>query len=299
MEHYEKGKTVELPTFELPPHMEKEESSEVIQMRVLHGSKIWNLMGFALKKIKEEQVRKVVWNGSGHAVTKAVTCAEIMKRKVKNLHQNTQIFYKRIEEVWEPKEEGLDSLKVNRDIPAISITLSKDVLDTKIPGYQAPNSVDALWSVESHDKDTPIRTKRKQSAQKGRGPEKRQQHKQQSKKVQQFQQAGCHGDGSHDNRNKQHKGRSSGGDTSDVDMRTHEGPRTEKESSERDSDYNKKQKAKHHRPSSQIGRGSYRGGKWDHQETRGAGRGRGNIKEYKSTDTKQDVKRETEESKDS
>jgi DNA-binding protein len=28
-------------------------------------------------------VKKIVWSGSGKAITKTVTCAEIMKRKIK------------------------------------------------------------------------------------------------------------------------------------------------------------------------------------------------------------------------
>ncbi|XP_070565960.1 ribonuclease P protein subunit p25-like protein [Ptychodera flava] len=205
MENYELGETVEVEITDLPPNVETAESNEVIQMRVLYGSKIWNLMGFALKKIKEEQVRKVVWNGSGHAVTKAVTCAEIMKRKVKNLHQNTQIYYKRVEDIWKPKLEGLDRLKVNRAIPAISITLSKDQLDKDAPGYQAPNSTEGLWASQTSEVSQSAGKKRKQSSQKGTGRQKKQQeHKKSSQKQ---RSSGAQGDGYLDNTSKKQKER--------------------------------------------------------------------------------------------
>ncbi|XP_006824095.1 ribonuclease P protein subunit p25-like protein [Saccoglossus kowalevskii] len=162
MEHYVKGEVKEVPC-EIPPNVITEENEETIQMRVLYGSKIWNLLGFAMKKIKEDKVKKIVWNGSGQSVTKTVTCAEIMKRKVKNLHQNTQVYYKRIEESWEPKDNGLDRLKVNRGIPAISILLSKEKIDPIIPGFQAPNSSDGLWAASSGGREQKSGKKRKQT----------------------------------------------------------------------------------------------------------------------------------------
>jgi len=127
--------------------VEEDESlgdESTVQMKVNAGSKVNNLMGFALKKLKDPTVKRLTWTASGQAVAKAITCAEITKRKVKNLYQITSLKYKRIEEYWEPTTEGLERLKVNRDIPAISILLSKDALDTNQLGYQGPNSCDLL-----------------------------------------------------------------------------------------------------------------------------------------------------------
>ena len=56
---------------------------EALQMRITQGSKIRNVMGFAMKKMAEKEVRQIAWNGSGTSVTKTITCAEIMKRKLK------------------------------------------------------------------------------------------------------------------------------------------------------------------------------------------------------------------------
>ncbi|XP_052811711.1 ribonuclease P protein subunit p25-like protein [Mya arenaria] len=147
MENYEKGEVKEVedsPVFHLG-------ESDVF-MRVSGGSKIRNVMGYAMKKIKEPEVKQVCWTGSGKAITKTVSCVEIMKRKVKGLHQVTKLRYRRVEEYWEPKLEGLERLKVNRDIPAISILLSKEPLDKNEPGYQAPGSFDEFWK-EVVDKD--------------------------------------------------------------------------------------------------------------------------------------------------
>jgi len=151
MENYEKGevKTVEddLSSLGLDFH------ASVIHMKVSSGSKIKNLMGYALKKYKEPEVKQVTWNGSGLAVTKAISCAEIMKRKFKDIHQVNKVRYQRVEEYWEPKIPDLERLKVNRDIPAITILLSKEPLDESTPGYQAPGPIESFLNLSKpHNK---------------------------------------------------------------------------------------------------------------------------------------------------
>lgn len=124
---------------------------DTFQMRISQGSRIRNVMGFAMKKMAEKDVRQIAWNGSGPNVTKTITCAEIMKRKFKSLHQITKIRFKRIEEHWLPNVDGLEPLKVKRDIPAISILLSKDPLDANESGYQPPGNFETFWQ-EKTDK---------------------------------------------------------------------------------------------------------------------------------------------------
>ncbi|XP_026149848.1 uncharacterized protein LOC113122606 [Mastacembelus armatus] len=128
----------------------------VLEMRVKEGSKIRNLMGFAMARMQGEKgvsggdvsgagLRQVVFTGSGRAVTKTITCAEIMKRKVGSLHQLTKLRYKVVKEVWESTEEGTSEMTVHRTVPSISILLSKDPLDPQEPGYQPPETLSALW----------------------------------------------------------------------------------------------------------------------------------------------------------
>ncbi|XP_048754571.1 ribonuclease P protein subunit p25-like protein [Ostrea edulis] len=156
MENYTRGETREVemePVFEI--------DKDCVDMKVNAGSKIRNLMGYAMNKVKNPSVKKIVWNGSGKAITKTVTCAEIMKRKIKDLHQITKLRNRRIEEYWEPNIEGLERLKVNRDISAISILLSKDPLDANTPGYQAPGSFEEFWKSELQQQKPSKRKHRK------------------------------------------------------------------------------------------------------------------------------------------
>ncbi|KAM4809223.1 ribonuclease P protein subunit p25-like protein [Rhinophrynus dorsalis] len=146
MENYNKVRVVEkpmdIPFTGLP--------SDIIDMKVKDGSKIRNLMGFAVGKMENESVRQILFSGSGKALSKTITCVEIMKRRLKDLHQITKIFYRQTEEIWEPivPDVGLDPLTVKRNSPAICVLLSKDPLDTSEPGYQAPGSYDAQWIQE-------------------------------------------------------------------------------------------------------------------------------------------------------
>ncbi|KAG8429846.1 hypothetical protein GDO86_019050 [Hymenochirus boettgeri] len=149
MENYKKVKVVEkphdLPIPGLPP--------DVIEMKVKDGSKIRNLLGFAMGKMGSDGVRQIVFSGSGKALGKTISCVEIMKNRLKDLHQVTKICYRQTEEIWEAivPEVGLDPLTVKRNCPSICILLSKDPLDPAEPGYQGPGSYDARWIQELKD----------------------------------------------------------------------------------------------------------------------------------------------------
>ncbi|NWI55215.1 RP25L protein, partial [Calyptomena viridis] len=166
MENYKKTKIVEkpcpLPFTDLP--------ADIIEMKVKDGSKIRNLMGYAMSKMEQESVRQILFTGSGKAVSKTITCVEIMKRRLKELHQITKVLFRQIEEIWEPivPEAGLDALTVKRNIPAICVLLSKDPLDPQELGYQAPGSFDAFWT-ESLKAESQGQMKRKQGGARGVG----------------------------------------------------------------------------------------------------------------------------------
>lgn len=149
MENYRKGKNVEeeltrdkIPIPDLP--------NNFIWMQVHGGSKIRNLLDVALKGFVDQGA--VVWTGSGAAISKTISCAEILKRKHK-AHQITKISYRKYEEFWEPLLEELDDLVVIRDEPIIHILLSKEPLNTQELGYQAPGEIDSSFKVayEKHN----------------------------------------------------------------------------------------------------------------------------------------------------
>uniref|UniRef100_A0A8C2ZCD9 Ribonuclease P and MRP subunit p25 n=1 Tax=Cyclopterus lumpus TaxID=8103 RepID=A0A8C2ZCD9_CYCLU len=123
-------------------------AADILHMRVKEGSKIRNLLRFATARMQGEgrdsdgsSLRQVVFTGSGRGVTKTITCVEILKRKVGELHQVSKLYYKTVNEVWESPQQGAEGITMQRTVPAICILLSKDPLDPQEPGYQPPQTV--------------------------------------------------------------------------------------------------------------------------------------------------------------
>lgn len=84
----------------------------------------------------------------GKAINKAVTIAEILKRKMP-LHQITALSSCEIVNVYEPLEEGLDTVVNQHYVSCLTITLSTDSSDIDVHniGYQVRKSVLAGWFV--------------------------------------------------------------------------------------------------------------------------------------------------------
>ncbi|XP_054244102.1 ribonuclease P protein subunit p25 [Indicator indicator] len=138
MENFRKVRTSEeespLPFSDLPP--------DVVEMKVKEGSKIRNLMNYAMAQMELKGRRQIVFSGCGRAVTKTITCVEIMKRKLGGLHQVTKVRYKTLLEVWENQDPlpggPAQNLTVHKNVPSICILLSRDPLDPNETGYQPP-----------------------------------------------------------------------------------------------------------------------------------------------------------------
>ncbi|CAF1331531.1 unnamed protein product [Adineta ricciae] len=104
-----------------------------LHMQVRSGSKTKNLIQFAMRKLFPTDagvipIEQITWNAFGDGISKAIACAELTKRRSQmNFYEHVQIGYKRIEQIWRPVNSNveLDTLKVNKDIPAICIFLSK------------------------------------------------------------------------------------------------------------------------------------------------------------------------------
>lgn len=62
---------------------------------------------FFLLLQKENPIQDITIRGMGRAISKAVTVAEIVKRRIVGLHQITSIDRVEINDVYEPTEEGL------------------------------------------------------------------------------------------------------------------------------------------------------------------------------------------------
>jgi hypothetical protein len=87
----------------------------------------------------------------GRAINKAVTIAEILKRKMP-LHQVNSLSSVEMVDVFEPLEEGLDTVTSRRFVSCMKITLSRnaDGIDPKDIGYQAPLPTEEMHPGDFH-----------------------------------------------------------------------------------------------------------------------------------------------------
>nr|CAG4647580.1 EOG090X0KMN [Megafenestra aurita] len=138
MENFIKGKNVEneLKLCDLPY---KEIPSNTVWIKVKPSSKMSNLIEFGLESILRS--KWILWTGIGPAICKTISCAEIMKRKISNVNQNTKVAYHKCEEYWDSKTGELDSVKVTRNIPVIHILMSLEYMDTAERGFQSNGHV--------------------------------------------------------------------------------------------------------------------------------------------------------------
>ena len=90
MEHYFKGKNVEpqihlcdLPFKNVPPNL--------IWIKVRPSSKMTSHIEYSKKSFEEQKIQ--IWTGMGPAISKTISCVEIMKREIPTLHQITKITY--------------------------------------------------------------------------------------------------------------------------------------------------------------------------------------------------------------
>ncbi|KAK9985159.1 hypothetical protein SO802_034684 [Lithocarpus litseifolius] len=105
--------------------------------------------------ILEKGSNEISLKAMGRAINKTVMIAELIKRRIAGLHQNTAIGSTDITDVWEPLEEGLLPLETTPHISITTITLSKKELDTSSIGYQPPIPADQVrpWTENEYEGD--------------------------------------------------------------------------------------------------------------------------------------------------
>eukprot|EP00922_Rhytidocystis_sp_ex-Travisia-forbesii_P028003 GHVS01041105.1.p1 GENE.GHVS01041105.1~~GHVS01041105.1.p1 ORF type:complete len:217 (+),score=36.62 GHVS01041105.1:68-718(+) len=84
--------------------------------------------------------KSVSFFGVGRAMTNAITAAEMVKRKMPELHQTGRVSTMEVKDIYEPLEEGLDMVEQTRSAATLTITLTTDgsTMDHSHVGYQKP-----------------------------------------------------------------------------------------------------------------------------------------------------------------
>ncbi|KAL8208406.1 hypothetical protein R6Q57_007818 [Mikania cordata] len=112
------------------------------EIRITSQGLVRNYISYANTLLQERHGKEIILNATGQAISKTVAIAEIIKRNIPRLHQDTNISSISITDVWEPIEEGLLPVEMTRQVSMISITLSTKELNKNSPGYQAPLNVE-------------------------------------------------------------------------------------------------------------------------------------------------------------
>ncbi|KAM7265460.1 hypothetical protein ACFE04_003143 [Oxalis oulophora] len=108
------------------------------EIRITSQGIFRNYLNYATIVLRDRAAKEIVLKAMGQAINKAVAIAEILKRTIPNLHQDTAISSISTTDTWEPIEEGLVPVEMTRYVSMISITLSTKQLNKSSPGYQAP-----------------------------------------------------------------------------------------------------------------------------------------------------------------
>lgn len=110
-----------------------------------------NYITYAMTLLREKGASDIILKAMGRAISKTVTIAEIIKRRIPGLHQNTEISSADINYMWEPLEEGLLPLETTRHVSMITIMLSRIQLDTTSAGYQPPLPADQVKPLPDYE----------------------------------------------------------------------------------------------------------------------------------------------------
>mmetsp|Transcript_10825 Transcript_10825/g.13021 ORF Transcript_10825/g.13021 Transcript_10825/m.13021 type:complete len:154 (-) Transcript_10825:132-593(-) len=114
------------------------------EVRITQQGKPRNYISYAMNLFSEGS-NTIYLKAMGRAINKAVTIAEILKRKMP-LHQITKLSSCEMTDVFEPLEEGLDAVTSVRYVSCMKIILSRDGvgIDKNDIGYQSPLSKEEM-----------------------------------------------------------------------------------------------------------------------------------------------------------
>ena len=123
-------------------------------------------MGRALTLFFGEDKKFVTIKAAEKLMDKALWVAEVIRRKVEGLHMVVHVSEKKIVDTWEPREEGLLTVKQERYLTILEVTLTKapSAEEKKHVGYHSPLTGKGDYlTKESWEKDQKEREDRRGS----------------------------------------------------------------------------------------------------------------------------------------
>ncbi|GAW83456.1 DNA/RNA-binding protein Alba 1 [Plasmodium gonderi] len=108
------------------------------EMRITSTGRMTNYVNYGAKILGEEDKKSLKIKATGNAIGKAVTLAEIIKRRFKGLHQITRCGSTVITDQYVSGQDNNEHVVQEKTVSFIDILLSRDQLDVKDAGYQPP-----------------------------------------------------------------------------------------------------------------------------------------------------------------
>ena len=102
----------------------KEETYTDNEVRITSQGVISNYILYAATILLEKKQPELIIKSTGNAIPKAVILAETLKRRIKGLHQDNKVQTIESTETYEPLEEGLDTITINKRLTSLEIVLS-------------------------------------------------------------------------------------------------------------------------------------------------------------------------------
>jgi len=92
---------------------------------------------YAAKLFMEKKLTKCVLKGSGPAISKVCQASEILRQRIKGLHEQCRIYSTNVVDIYEPLEEGLDKVEINKSLTVYEVILSinENEVDKTSVGY--------------------------------------------------------------------------------------------------------------------------------------------------------------------
>jgi len=115
-----------------------EEPIKENEIRVTAQGKVRRYISYATSLLQQKKAPEITLKAMGHAISKTVAIAELLKRRISGLHQVIEIGSSDVKDVFTPQEQGLETVELVRHVSSILIRLARANLDTSHVGYQAP-----------------------------------------------------------------------------------------------------------------------------------------------------------------
>mmetsp|Transcript_23736 Transcript_23736/g.42025 ORF Transcript_23736/g.42025 Transcript_23736/m.42025 type:complete len:317 (-) Transcript_23736:512-1462(-) len=124
--------------YEIVQRRREEVKIELNEIRVTARRPSKYIVMDAVLLFKQQGHSSIILKASGTAIPRLVEVAERLRHCVAGLHQLSKLSRREVTDVFRAKDEEAAEIERTRAVPTLEVELSKNPLDTRHYGYQAP-----------------------------------------------------------------------------------------------------------------------------------------------------------------